>query len=111
MNELTWEQFEVVELRTGTILRVEDFPEARKPAYKLWVDFGDLGVKKTSAQITELYTKEDLVNRQILGVVNFPPRQIANFLSEFLLTGFVQQDGSVVLAVPERPVQNGLKLA
>lgn len=111
MTGITWEQFEVVELRTGTIIRVEDFPEARKSAYKLWVDFGELGVKKTSAQITALYTKEDLVDRQILGVVNFPPRQIANFISEFLLTGFVQADGSVVLAVPERPVQNGLKLA
>ena len=112
MNSISWEEFEAVELRAGTILEVEEFPEARKPAWKITVDFGgDIGVKKTSAQITDLYGPEDLVGRQIIGVVNFPPRQIGPLHSEFLLTGFYRDDGAVVMAVPERPVPNGAKLA
>ncbi len=109
---ITWDDFEKVELRTGTIVQVEEFPEARSPAWKVWADFGpDIGVLKSSARITHLYEAGDLLGRQIVGVVNFPPRQIGPFRSEFLVTGFAQADGSVVLAVPERPVANGLKLA
>ena len=95
----------------GTVTEVKDFPEARRPAYQVWVDFGDdIGIKKSSAQVTELYSKEDLLGRQIVGVVNFPDKQIGPFRSEFLLTGFVTGEG-VVLAQPERPVGNGAKLA
>ncbi|WP_027193052.1 tRNA-binding protein [Megalodesulfovibrio gigas] len=112
MQTISWNEFELVELRTGTVLDVQEFPQARTPAYIITVDFGDeIGVKKTSARVTHLYSRESLVGRQVLGVVNFPPRQIGPVRSEFLLTGFVQGDGSVVLAVPERPVANGLKLA
>lgn len=111
MQEITWQQFELIELRTGTIIEVEDFPEARVPAYKIKADFGpQIGVKKSSAQVTDLYTKDELLGRQIIGVVNFPPKQIGPFRSEFLLTGFYQEDDAVVLAVPERPVKNGAKL-
>jgi tRNA-binding protein len=111
MQEITWNEFEVVELRAGTIVEVEDFPEARNPAYKVKADFGaDIGVKRASAQITNLYTKEDLIGRQIVGVVNFPPKQIGPMRSEFLLTGFYRDDRSVVIAVPERDVPNGAKL-
>jgi len=99
-------------LRSGTIIDVKDFPEARKPAYIITVDFGDkIGVKKSSAQITNLYSKEELLNKQIIGVVNFPPKQIGPMISEFLITGLIQDDGSVVLAVPDKKVENGLKLA
>ncbi len=109
---ITWDDFEAVEIRVGTVVRVEPFPEARIPAWKVWVDFGnELGVLKSSARITHLYAAEDLMGRQVVGVVNFPPRQIGPFRSEFLVTGFVQADGSVVLAVPERPVANGVRLA
>jgi len=111
MQEITWNEFEVVELRVGTIVEVEDFPEARNPAYKVRADFGpDIGIKRASAQITNLYTKEDLMGRQIVGVVNFPPKQIGPMRSEFLLTGFYRDDRSVVIAVPEREVPNGAKL-
>lgn len=111
METITWEDFEKVELRSGTIIDVQDFPEARKPAYKLVIDFGEeIGIKKSSAQITELYTKEELIGKQIIGVVNFPQKQIGPFFSECLVTGFMQDDGSVVLAVPDKPVKNGLKL-
>lgn len=108
---ITWTQFESIELRAGTIVRVEDFPEARKPAYKLWVDFGaEIGVKQSSAQITVHYTKDELLGKQILGVVNFPPKQVGPFMSEFLCTGLYRDDGSVILAVPEKSVENGAKL-
>jgi tRNA-binding protein len=111
MDPISWQQFEAVEMRAGTIIAVEDFPEARKPAYKITVDFGpDIGVRKTSAQVTTVYTREELVGRQVMGVVNFPPKQIGPIRSEFLLAGFYREDGAVVLAVPERPVQNGARL-
>ncbi len=112
MKQISWNDFEQVELRTGTIIEVQDFPEARRPAYKITADFGDeIGIRKCSAQVTDLYTAEDLIGRKIIGVVNFPPKQIGPMMSQFLLTGFTQKDGSVVLAQPERPVDNGLKLA
>ena len=111
MKTISWGEFEAVELRVGTVSRVEAFPEARKPAYKVWVDFGpEIGEKKTSVQITALYRAEDLVGRQVVGVVNFPPKQVGPFMSEFLLTGFADADGAIVIAVPERAVPNGAKL-
>jgi tRNA-binding protein len=106
---ISWAQFEQVQLCAGTVLRVEPFPEARKPAWKLWVDFGPHGVRKTSAQIVALYRPEDLVGRQIVGIVNFPPKQVGPFLSEFLLTGF-QTDAGIVITTIERPVPNGARL-
>src|SRR3989344_7407878 len=110
METINWSDFEKVELRAGTIVKVEDFPEAKKPAYKLWIDLGDLGTKKSSAQLTKLYKKEDLLNKKVVCVVNFPPKQIGNFISEVLTTGFVTEEG-VVLAVPDKSVKNGSKLA
>lgn len=109
-NMLKWEDFEKVDMRVGTVIRVEDFPEARNEAYKLWIDFGDLGEKKSSAQITDLYSKEDLEGRQVIAVVNFPPKQIANFLSECLVLGVVGADEGVILLQPEREVENGLRI-
>ena len=112
MDFINWEQFDVVELRVGTIVEVADFPEARKPAYKLKVDFGaDIGLKQSSAQITSLYSKEQLLGKQVIGVVNFPTKQIGPFRSECLITGFYRPDGAVVLAVPDQAVPNGAKLA
>lgn len=111
MKEITWAEFEQVELRVGTILKVEDFPEARKTAYKLTIDFGEeIGTRKSSAQITHHYTKEELVGKRIIGVVNFPPKQIGPFISECLVTGFYDEKGEVVLAVPEQKISNGSKL-
>ena len=112
MSQVSWQDFEKVELRVGTIVDAEAFPEARQPAYKLKVDFGeDVGIKNSSAQITHLYALKELIGKQILGVVNFPPKQIGPFMSECLVTGFFQKDGSVVLAVPDKPVENGIRLA
>lgn len=107
---ISWSEFEKVLLCAGTVLRVEEFPEARKPAWKLWVDFGPYGVRKTSAQVRALYSADDLVGRQVVGVLNFPPKQVGPFISEFLLTGFPTDDG-VVITTLERPVPDGTRLA
>ncbi len=105
MQQIEWDDFLRVELRVGTIVAAEDFPEARRPAYKLRVDFGaDTGVKKSSAQITDLYEKEDLIGKQVMAVVNFPAKQIGPIMSECLVTGFYNEDGAVVLAVPDPAV-------
>lgn len=112
MNTISWQDFENVDLRAGTIIRVEDFPKARKPAFKLWIDLGEeIGIKQSSAQITTRYTKDDLLNKQVLCVVNFPVKQIADFKSEVLTTGFILPDGEVILANPDFVVANGTKLA
>lgn len=112
MNVISWREFDQVELRVGTIIGVEDFPEAKKPAYKITADFGpEIGIKTSSARITDLYTKEALVGHQIIGVVNLPVKQVGPVKSEFLVTGFYRPDGSVVLAVPDKNVPKGAKLA
>ena len=112
MQDITSDDFEQVELRAGTVTRVEDFPEARTPAYKIWADFGDeIGVLKSSAQVTDLYTTDELKGRQIIGVVNVPPKQIGPFTSEFLVTGFYRDNGDVVLAESEQAVPDGSALA
>lgn len=110
-NDLTWEEFQKVDIRVGTVLRVDDFPEAHNPSYQLYIDFGtDIGVKKTAAQITSLYSKEDLIGKQVVAVVNFPKKQIANFMSECLILGAV--DGKdVTLLQPEKPIENGMRIS
>ncbi|GAA4325201.1 tRNA-binding protein [Mucilaginibacter gynuensis] len=110
METITWNDFEKVELRAGTILEALEYPEARKPAYKVRVDFGEFGIKWSSAQITKHYTINELVGRQIAGVINFPKKQIGKFMSEFLVTGFTDENGDIVLTAIERPVPNGSKL-
>lgn len=111
MHNTAWEAFTAVDLRVGKIIDVQDFQEAQKPAYKVWADFGDdFGILKSSAQITALYTKDELIGQDIIGLVNIPPRKIGPFVSEFLLTGFTNAQGQVVLAVPERPLEPGLRL-
>ncbi len=110
MDTIAWEDFERVELRVGTVLRAEPLAEARKPAYRLWIDFGEFGVLRSSGQITVHYTPESLVGRQVVGVLNFPPKRIAGFESQVLVTGFADESGAVVLAVPDLPVPNGAKL-
>ena len=110
-STISWDDFEKVEIRTGTIVAAEPFPQARKPAYKLRIDFGpEIGEKKSSAQITVHYTPEDLVGRQVMAVVNFPPRQIGPFMSEVLTLGFADGNGDIVLAAVDRPVPNGARL-
>ena len=112
MDTIAWQDFERVELRAGTIVAAEEFPEARVPAYRLLVDFGDdIGVRKSSAQITDLYTPAELIGRQVIAVINFPPRQIGPVRSECLVTGFRRADGAVVLAGVDSSVPNGAKLA
>lgn len=111
MRQIDWAQFEQVELRVGTIVKAEPFPEARQAAYKLEVDFGpDIGLRRSAAQITVHYAPEQLLGRQVVGVVNFPPKQIGPVRSECLVTGFYREDGSVVLCVPDKAVPNGSKL-
>ena len=109
-NKLTWDDFEKVEMRTGTIVAAEAFPQARKPAYKLTIDFGEFGHKRTSAQLTTLYKLEDLVGKQVVAVVNFPPKQIATFMSECLVLGAVADDGTVTLLQTERSTENGVRI-
>lgn len=111
MSNLTWAEFEKVDIRTGTIVAAEAFPQARKPAYKLTIDFGEFGTKRTSAQLTALYTPDELVGKQVVAVVNFPPKQIATFMSECLVLGAVTDDGTVTLLQTERHTQNGLRIA
>ncbi|KYG81373.1 tRNA-binding protein [Roseivirga ehrenbergii] len=110
-NLISWSDFEKVDVRVGTIIQVEDFEKARKPAWILHVDLGtDLGIKKSSAQIKHHYAKSDLLNTQVICVVNFPPKQIANIKSEILVTGFPDEDGNIILARPDKAVPNGAKL-
>jgi tRNA-binding protein len=109
--ELTWTEFEKVEMRVGTILEVNDFPEARKSAYQLTIDFGsNIGIRKTSAQITKRYQKEDLLNRQIVAVVNFSKKQIGKFMSECLVLGAMGEEGDVILLSPDFKIENGLRI-
>jgi tRNA-binding protein len=112
METITWQEFEKVELRAGTIIEINDFPKAKKPAYQLKIDLGvEIGIKQSSAQLTKLYSKQELLGKQVLCVTNFPPRQIANFISEILVTGYILEDGEVVLSAIERIVPNGTRLA
>ncbi len=108
---LSWQDFEKVDMRVGTILEAKDFPEARQPAYQLWIDFGEFGIKKSSAQITDLYQLDGLIGQQVIAVVNFPPKQIANFFSECLVLGLVGENKQITLLQPESPVPNGLRVA
>ena len=110
MTQISYDYFGKVDIRVGRVIRVEDFPKARKPAYKLWLDFGQLGIKKSSAQITALYSKDDLLGKLTIAVVNFPTRQIADFLSEVLVLGVVLDDSKVVLIQPDREIPLGKRI-
>ena len=110
MTQISYDYFEKVDIRVGKIIKAEDFPKARKPAYKLWIDFGDLGLKKSSAQITKLYSEGDLEGKLIIAVVNFPPRQIADFMSEVLVLGVVLDNDEVVLVQPDTDVPLGKRI-
>lgn len=107
---ISWDDFEKVDIRVGTILEVTDFPKAKKPAYQISIDFGELGIKKSSAQVTAIYSKEELMGKQVVAIVNFPPKQIANFFSECLVLGVYTDKKDVVLLQPERAVSNGWKI-
>jgi tRNA-binding protein len=106
-EETSFEDFIKVDVRIGTITEVKEFPKAKKPAYKILIDFGTIGIKKSSAQITELYTKEKLLGKQVIAIINFNPRQIANFISECLILGVYNKDGHVVLLQTSQPIKNG----
>jgi len=108
--EISWQDFEKIDIRTGTVISVEDFPKAKNPSYQLTIDFGELGIKRSSAQITVLYQKENLIGTQVLAVVNFPKKQIANFFSECLVLGVYGENNEVTLISPTIPVKNGSAL-
>jgi tRNA-binding protein len=110
MPTIQWQDFEKIDIRAGTILEVNDFPEAKKAAYKLTIDFGDLGIRKSSAQITDYYEKQELIGKQVIAIVNFPPKQIANFFSECLVLGVYTDKKEVVLLTPDRKINNGWKI-
>lgn len=110
MSTITWDDFAKIEIRAGTIMEVNDFPKAKNPAYQITIDFGELGIKRSSAQITHLYDKETLIGKQVIAVMNFPPKQIANFFSECLVLGVYTDKKEVVLLTPDRPVENGWKI-
>jgi tRNA-binding protein len=108
---ITWDDFERIDIRTGTIIKAEEFPKAKKPAYQLFIDFGpEIGIKRSSAQITTYYTPSDLIYRQVVAIVNFPPKQIANFISECLVLGVYDEQNHVVLLQPDKMVPNGMKI-
>jgi len=111
MSVISWSDFEKVEIRCGTVIDIKDFAKAKKPSYQIWIDFGaELGIKKSSAQVTQYYKKEDLLNRQVIAVVNFPPKQIADFFSECLVLGVYDENNHVILLQPERAVKNGQRI-
>ena len=110
MKTVTYDDFAQLELRVGKVVRAEEFPKARKPAYKMWIDFGELGIKKSSAQITKLYQVEELIGRQVIAVTNFSPRQVADFMSDVLVLGVVLEDGDVALITPDRKVPPGSRI-
>ena len=107
---ISWEDFEKIDIRCGTVIDVQDFPNARKPSYRLMIDFGEEGIKHSSAQITHHYTKEELLNKQVVGIINFPVKQIANFFSECLVLGIYDENNNVILLQPERKAENGMKV-
>ena len=110
MTNITWDDFAKIDIRAGTITEVNNFPKAKNPAWQITIDFGEFGIKKSSAQITHLYEKEALVGKQVIAIVNFPPKQIANFFSECLVLGIYTDKKEVVLLTPDRPVENGWKI-
>jgi len=111
MSTISWNDFEKIDIRCGTIIDIRDFPKARKPSYQIWVDFGTgIGVKKSSAQITQYYKKEELLHKQVIAVTNFPPKQIADFFSECLVLGVYDENNHVILLQPERAVKNGQRI-
>lgn len=110
METISWNDFERIDIRAGTIIEVKEFPKAKKPAYKLTIDFGEMGIKRSSAQITKFYSPEELIGQQVIAVVNFPPKQIADFISECLVLGIYDENKDVVLIQPKQSVSNGLKI-